>query len=58
MFPTKQYFEKTRIKMIGHHARLRDVMSQTYPFMSLLVLIARASHRSTLHFDGGSSKQS
>ena len=29
MFSTKDCFEK-KIKMIGHHSRLRDVMSQSY----------------------------
>ena len=41
---------KNTIKMIGHHSRLRDVMSQSYLIVPVLVLITRVIHRSKLHF--------
>ena len=43
---------KNTIKMIGHHSRLRDVMGQSYLICAstVLVLIMRVIHRSTLHF--------
>ena len=43
---------KTTTKRIGHRARKRDMMGQSYPgpFMPELVLITRVVHRSTLHF--------
>ena len=36
--------------MIGHHPRLRDVTSQSYPIDALLVLITRVIHRSKFYF--------
>ena len=42
---------KNTIKLIGHHSRLRDVMrANLLPFVSVIVLITRVIHRSTLHF--------
>ena len=34
--------------MLGHHARLRDVTSQSYPIHAVLVLITRVIHWSKL----------
>ena len=39
MFSTKHCFEK-KIKMIGHHSRLRDAMGQSY----LICASTRANH--------------
>ena len=52
MFSTKHCFGKKAIKIIGHHARLRDVMGQLLPRgpIYILVLITRFIHRSSLHF--------
>ena len=41
---------KNTIKMIGHHARLGDVMGQSYQFMPVLVLITRVIRRYKLYF--------
>ena len=41
-------FWKLIKKMIGDHAHLRDVMSQSYPFMPVLLLIMRISYWYTL----------
>ena len=40
MFSVKHRFEKTQIKMIGHHARLRDVTGQSYSIYAC----TRANH--------------
>ena len=40
-------FRKKRlVKMIGHHARLRDMTDQSYQFNPVLLLITRVIHRS------------
>ena len=40
MFSTKHCFEKKTIKFIGPHARLRDVVDQSYPIYAF----TRANH--------------
>ena len=43
-------------KKIGHHACLRDMMGQTYPFMPVLVPIMRVIHQFRVHFAAARSK--
>ena len=59
MFCTKHCFEK-KIKMIGNHSRLRDVMGQFYPIQACTDCAnhAHARYSSVRVTFGGSSKHS